>query len=72
MNVLAEVEDTAKLDAFRSEARAWIKENFPESLKTRLEEYFQNMPRYPDGPDWKLWKDRVAAKGWGTPGWPNS
>jgi alkylation response protein AidB-like acyl-CoA dehydrogenase len=72
MNVLAEVEDTAKLDAFRNEARAWIKENFPESLKSKLEEYFQNMPRYPDGPDWKLWKDRVAAKGWGTPGWPKA
>ncbi len=72
MNVLAEVEDTAKLDAFRNEARAWIKENFPESLKTKLEEYFQSMPRYPDGPDWKLWKDRVAAKGWGTPGWPKA
>jgi alkylation response protein AidB-like acyl-CoA dehydrogenase len=72
MNVLAEVEDTTKLDAFRNEARAWIKENFPESLKTKLEEYFQSMPRYPDGPDWKLWKDRVAAKGWGTPGWPKA
>jgi alkylation response protein AidB-like acyl-CoA dehydrogenase len=30
------------------------------------------MPRYPDGPDWKLWKDRVGAKGWGTPGWPKA
>ena len=72
MNVLAEVEDTTKLDAFRGEARAWIKENFPESLKTKLEEYFQSMPRYPDGPDWKLWKERVAQKGWGTPGWPKA
>jgi alkylation response protein AidB-like acyl-CoA dehydrogenase len=72
MNVLAEVEDTKKLEAFRSEVRAWIKENFPESLKSKLEVYFQSMPRYPDGPDWKLWKDRVAAKGWGTPGWPKA
>jgi alkylation response protein AidB-like acyl-CoA dehydrogenase len=72
MNVLAEVEDTKKLEAFRGEVRAWIKENFPESLKSKLEEYFQTMPRYPDGPDWKLWKDRVAAKGWGTPGWPKA
>jgi alkylation response protein AidB-like acyl-CoA dehydrogenase len=72
MNVLAEVEDTKKLDAFRGEVRAWIKENFPESLKTKLEEYFQSMPRYPDGPDWKLWKERVAQKGWGTPGWPKA
>ncbi len=72
MNVLAEVEDTTKLDAFRGEVRAWIKENFPELLKTKLEEYFQSMPRYPDGPDWKLWKERVASKGWGTPGWPKA
>jgi len=72
MNVLAEVEDTAKLDAFRDEVRTWIKENFPESLKTKLEEYFQSMPKYPEGPDWKLWKERVAAKGWGTPGWPKA
>jgi alkylation response protein AidB-like acyl-CoA dehydrogenase len=72
MNVLAEIEDTAKLDAFRGEVRTWIKENFPESLKTKLEEYFQSMPKYPDGPDWKLWKERVAAKGWGTPGWPKA
>ena len=72
MNVLAEVEDTKKLEAFRGEVRAWIKQNFPESLKSKLEEYFQSMPRYPDGPDWKLWKDRVAEKGWGTPGWPKA
>jgi alkylation response protein AidB-like acyl-CoA dehydrogenase len=72
MNVLAEVEDTAKLDTFRNEARAWIKENFPESLKSKTEEYFQSQPRYPDGADWELWKDRVARKGWGTPGWPKA
>ena len=57
---------------FRNEARAWIKENFPEALKSKLEEYFQSMPRYPDGPDWKLWKDRIVAKGWGTPAWPKA
>jgi len=72
MNALAEVEDTAKLDAFRGEVRTWIKENFPESLKTKLEEYFQSMPKYPDGADFKLWKQRVAEKGWGTPGWPKA
>ena len=70
MNVLAEVEDTRRLEGFRDEAHAWIKANFPESLKTKLEEYYQNMPRYPDGPDWALWKERVRDKGWGTPGWP--
>lgn len=72
MNVLAEVEDTSKLEAFRGEASAWIKANFPESLKGKLEEYYQSMPRYPDGSDWALWKERVRDKGWGTPGWPKA
>ena len=61
MNVMAEVEDTRRLAAFRSEAQAWIKANFPESLKSKLEEYYQNMPRYPDGPDWALWKQQCPG-----------
>src|SRR5262245_31868501 len=70
MNVVADVEDTSRLEKFRGEAKAWINANFPDSLRSKLEEYFQNMPRYPDGPDWALWKQRVRDKGWGTPGWP--
>jgi alkylation response protein AidB-like acyl-CoA dehydrogenase len=62
--------ETRELDDFRAEARAWIVKNFPESLKDKLEEYYQLQPRYPEGADWKLWKDRVVAKAWGTPGWP--
>jgi alkylation response protein AidB-like acyl-CoA dehydrogenase len=69
MSMTAEAE-TRELDDFRAEVRAWITKNFPESLKDKLEEYYQLLPRYPDGADWKLWKDRVAAKGWGTPSWP--
>jgi alkylation response protein AidB-like acyl-CoA dehydrogenase len=69
MSMTADAE-TRELDDFRAVARAWIAKNFPESLKDKLEEYYQLLPRYPDGADWKLWKDRVAAKGWGTPSWP--
>ena len=58
------------LNAFRDEVRDWINENFPASLREKLEEYYGVLPRYPEGADWKLWKDRVVAKGWGTPGWP--
>jgi len=58
------------LNAFRDEVRDWINENFPASLREKLEEYYGILPRYPEGADWKLWKDRVVAKGWGTPGWP--
>jgi alkylation response protein AidB-like acyl-CoA dehydrogenase len=62
--------DAGELSAFRDEVRGWIKENFPASLREKIEEYYGTLPRYPEGPDWKLWKDRVVAKGWGTPGWP--
>jgi alkylation response protein AidB-like acyl-CoA dehydrogenase len=58
------------LNAFRDEVRSWINENFPASLRDKLEEYYGTLPRYPEGADWKLWKDRVVAKRWGTPGWP--
>jgi alkylation response protein AidB-like acyl-CoA dehydrogenase len=58
------------VNAFRDEVRSWINENFPASLREKLEEYYGTLPRYPEGADWKLWKDRVVAKGWGTPGWP--
>jgi alkylation response protein AidB-like acyl-CoA dehydrogenase len=70
MNVVADIEDTSRLEKFREEAKAWINANFPASLRSKLEEYYQNMPRYPYGPDWALWKERVRDKGWGTPGWP--
>ena len=61
-----------KLGEFRQEVRAWIAENFPSELRTpeKQEEYYQGLPRYPDGLDFQLWKERVVAKGWGTPGWP--
>jgi alkylation response protein AidB-like acyl-CoA dehydrogenase len=58
------------LNSFRNEVRDWIKENFPTSLREKTEEYYRTLPRYPEGADWKLWKDRVVQKGWGTPGWP--
>jgi alkylation response protein AidB-like acyl-CoA dehydrogenase len=69
MSMTADAE-TQELDDFRAEVRAWIGENFPAALRDKLEEYYQLQPRYPDGADWRLWKDRVVAKGWGTPGWP--
>ncbi len=69
MSMTADAE-TQELDDFRAEVRAWIGENFPAALRDKFEEYYQLQPRYPDGADWKLWKDRVVAKGWGTPGWP--
>jgi alkylation response protein AidB-like acyl-CoA dehydrogenase len=62
--------NSEELSSFRDEVRAWIDENFPASLRDKLEEYYRGLPRYPEGDDWKLWKDRVVQKRWGTPAWP--
>ncbi|MDB5499441.1 MAG: Acyl-CoA dehydrogenase [Phenylobacterium sp.] len=56
------------LDAFRAEAREWLEANFPRSLAN------QPTAMLPGGEalteDGKLWKQRVADKGWGAATWP--
>ena len=55
-----------ELEAFRAEARAWLQESFPESLKGKAE---QTMNLAEDGKpegDALLWRQRIGAKGWGT------
>ncbi|HEX4709669.1 acyl-CoA dehydrogenase family protein [Phenylobacterium sp.] len=58
----------AELDAFRAEAREWLEANFPKSLA------HQPTAMIPGGEalseDGKLWKQRMADKGWGAPTWP--
>ncbi len=53
-------------EAFRVEAREWLAENFPPSMKN------VDLAMTVDAPtgDAKLWKERMGAKGWGTPTWP--
>jgi alkylation response protein AidB-like acyl-CoA dehydrogenase len=56
------------LDAFRAEARDWLEANFPKSLAN------QATAMIPGGEalsaDGKLWKQRMADRGWGAPTWP--
>ena len=61
-----------EVEAFRGEARAWLEENFPASLRRDAEsdqEAVMMAGLNPTG-DRKLWKERMAAKGWGAPTWP--
>lgn len=61
--------DTNDTDSFRAEARTWLEENFPASLRNRAEP----IPGTALGdltPDEKVWKERMVARGWGTPTWP--
>ena len=58
----------SELNAFRAEAREWLEANFPKSLAD------QQTAMIPGGEalteDGKLWKQRMADKGWGAPTWP--
>ena len=56
-------------EAFRQDARAWLEANFPPSLNGQGGLMNAEAPTPEDG-DYKLWKQRVAAKGWGVPTWP--
>ena len=58
------------LEDFRAEAKTWLDANFPKSLagKAGLAMALMDGPE-PDG-DVLAWKQRMGAKGWGTPTWP--
>jgi alkylation response protein AidB-like acyl-CoA dehydrogenase len=59
------------LDGFRAEARAWLEENFPASLRRDPSAVAETetSAAQPTG-DVALWKQRMGAKGWGVPTWP--
>jgi len=58
------------LEEFRTEARAWLEENFPASLRGKPGIASALMDgEKPEG-DVLLWMKRICEKGWGTPPWP--
>ena len=59
-----------ELDAFRAEARDWVAANFPASLRGKAGLAMAQLDDDQLGGDLKLWKERMGAKGWGTPTWP--
>ena len=60
------------LEAFRAEARSWLEENCPPSIRTPMP-----ADEYPGGgknakfknPETKLWLERMGEKGWVVPTW---
>jgi len=58
-----------ELEAFRKEARDWLEANFPTSLRGDDEAFDLIEGATPTG-DADLWRQRIGAKGWGTPTWP--
>jgi alkylation response protein AidB-like acyl-CoA dehydrogenase len=57
-------------DAFRADLRAWLVANFPPSLKGGSAMDYQVNPALADDPDFQLWRERMADKGYGAPAWP--
>jgi alkylation response protein AidB-like acyl-CoA dehydrogenase len=58
-----------ELETFRKEARDWLEANFPASLRGRDNTLDLIEGASPTG-DADLWRQRIGAKGWGTPTWP--
>jgi alkylation response protein AidB-like acyl-CoA dehydrogenase len=61
----------AELEVFRAEARAWLEENVPQSVRGRPDPTMEQMEGglKPSG-DQELWRKRIGEKGWGVPTWP--
>ena len=58
---------------FRGEARNWLADNCPQSLREGLGGYTAGGRKavYAN-PDTKLWLDRMAERGWTAPTWPQA
>ena len=61
-----------ELDAFRAEAKAWLEENFPASLKKDPNAQLAAMVGDRAQGDAAVWQKRMGGKGWGTPTWPKA
>lgn len=59
------------LEEFRTETRAWLEENCPESMRKPLSADWMNETADDTvKEDAKVWLERMAAKGWTVPNWP--
>ena len=58
------------LEPFRNEARSWLEENCPESLRTSGGYTAGGRKATYPNPDTKVWLDRMASRGWTAPTWP--
>ncbi len=64
------------LDTFRIETRAWLAENCPpemrEPLRSDKDVCWGGRNYVPSSPAQKDWLDRMAARGWTVPDWPEA
>jgi len=63
----------AERNNFRADIRAWLDENCPPSMRTKMvpgEEINGGSRRKSTNPEAYLWLERMAEKGWTVPTWP--
>ena len=57
------------LESFRQEARDWLADNCPQSMRQGAV-HFEDAYEVYQTEDAHLWRDRAASKGWTAPVWP--
>jgi alkylation response protein AidB-like acyl-CoA dehydrogenase len=60
------------VEGFRAEARGWLAENFPASLKGKGSVMYQEAGLPPQGEAGRAWAKAMGDRGWGTPTWPEA
>jgi alkylation response protein AidB-like acyl-CoA dehydrogenase len=66
---MADFGGDTELEAFRVEVAAWLKANFPASLKGKAH-LANSEGTGPSDADFQAWKKAIGDKGWATPTWP--
>src|SRR5580692_1729107 len=67
---MADSSGDVELDAFRTEVRGWLEQNFPATLRGKAGAAMAAAEAAEFEGDLLAWKQAVGAKGWGTPTWP--
>ena len=67
---MADSAENLAIDTFRTTARDWLEDNFPASLRGKAGMAMEVMEGGAPTGDLLLWRQRMGAKGWGTPTWP--
>lgn len=58
--------DSANLEVFRAEVRAFIAQALPDELRARVERGYDLLTRA----DHSFWQKQLYTRGWAAPGWP--
>src|SRR5476651_1217914 len=68
---MADSAENLAIDTFRTQARDWLEDNFPASLRGKAGMAMEVMEGGAPAGDLLLWRQRMGEKGWGTPTWPS-